>query len=181
MQLQVSEIKEGGVDLQLEEPAAHFPVLVELERTGSCTFISPVVVSVRAYEVSGMIELTGHIAVEVNMPCKRCLVPSRCEINADFSQTYVDELPQVSGDDGEELELSADDMGLEQYEDDSIDLTDEIQQQLVVLLPDHSLCSDACKGLCLGCGVDLNNTSCDCSKTDASLNFAVLKDFKVEK
>ena len=181
MQLQVSEIKEGGVDLQIVEPAAHFPVLAELERNGSCIFMSPVVVSVRAYEVNGMIELVGHIVVEVNVPCKRCLVSSQCRIDADFAQTYVDELPEVSGEDGEELELSAEEMGLERFEGDSIDLTEEIQQQVVVLLPDHSLCSESCKGLCLACGADLNKTCCDCSETTVSLNFAALKDFKVEK
>ncbi|MEA3464628.1 MAG: DUF177 domain-containing protein [Thermodesulfobacteriota bacterium] len=181
MQLQVGEIKKGGVDLQIEEAAAHFPVLAELERNRSCIFMSPVVVSVRAYEVSGMIELVGHIAVEVSVPCKRCLAPSQFKVDADFAQTYVDELPEVSGEDGEELELSAEEMGLEQFEGDSIDLTEEIQQQVVLLLPDHSLCSETCKGLCLTCGTDLNKACCDCSELPVSLSFAALRDFKVEK
>jgi uncharacterized protein len=79
------------------------------------------------------------------------------------------------------LELSAFDMGLEQFSDDIIDLTDEIQQQVIVLLPEHPLCDDSCLGMCQLCGGDLNKTQCKCAESVVSLNFSALKDFKVDK
>lgn len=181
MKLQVSEIKECGSDLQIEEPVSLFPALADLEKTGQCVFLSPIVVTLRAHKISSMVELEGHIATEVEVPCSRCLAPTQRKINAGFHQTYVDELPQVSGDDGEELELSAAEMGLEVFTEDSIDLTEEIQQQVLLLLPDHPLCAEQCKGLCSECGVNLNESSCNCADTKVSINFAALKDFKVEK
>jgi uncharacterized protein len=181
MQLTVSEIKECGAELQIEESASHFPVLADLEQSGECTFRSPIVVTLRVHKISGMVELEGRIATEVEIPCKRCLIPTQRTINASFNHTYVDELPQVSGDDGEELELSAAEMGLELFSDDCIDLTEEIQQQVLLLLPDHPLCVEQCKGLCFDCGVNLNSAQCNCADAKVSINFAVLKDFKVEK
>lgn len=181
MRLQVSEIKERGAELQIEESASHFAALADLEQIGQCVFLSPIVVTIHANKISNMVELEGRIATEVEIPCKRCLAPTQRKINAGFHHTYVDELPQVSGDDGEELELSAAEMGLEVFTDDSIDLTEEIQQQVLLLLPDHPLCAEQCKGLCLECGVNLNKVSCDCADSKVSINFAALKDFKVEK
>jgi uncharacterized protein len=181
MELQVSEIKEHGVDLKIEEPAAAFPVLAELERDGSCRFISAVAVTLRAYTVGGLVELEGHVTVKVEMPCGRCLATSHYDIEADFAQTYVDELPDVTGEDGEELELSAEEMGLQLFEGETLDLNDEIQQQVVLLLPTHPLCSEECKGLCPDCGVDLNKAQCKCADQAVTMHFAALKDFKVEK
>jgi len=181
MQLKVSEIEGCGADLHIEESATHFPVLAELEQGDECHFLSPVVVSLHVNKVSGMVDLDGRIETEVEIPCKRCLAPTQRKINASFHQTYVDELPQVSGDDGEELELSAAEMGLELFVDDQIDLTEEIQQQVLLLMPDHPLCSEQCKGLCLECGENLNLSSCNCADAKVSMNFAALRDFKVEK
>ncbi|OEU76421.1 MAG: hypothetical protein BA874_08250 [Desulfuromonadales bacterium C00003068] len=181
MQLQVSEIKESGAELEIEESASHFSALADLEQGGVCTFLSPVVVTLNVHKISGMVEIQGRIATEVEIPCKRCLAPTQRNINASFHQTYVDELPQVSGDDGEELELSAAEMGLELFTEGCIDITEEIQQQVLLLLPDHPLCDEQCKGLCLECGVNLNSAQCNCADAKVSINFAVLKDFKVEK
>ncbi len=181
MQLDVSEIKECAVNLELEHPAAHFPILADLEGQSSCRFLSPIKVKLRAEYIGGMVELAGHISTIVELPCSLCLEPCRCELSADFAQSYVDELPQVTGEDGEELELSALEMGLELFEDGQIDLLDEIQQQVIVLLPAGPLCSNNCKGLCSQCGADLNSNKCSCGGVGNNLNFAALKDFKVEK
>lgn len=181
MKLQVSEIKERSVNLQLQEPAANFPVLAEMEKSGEVVFLTPVVVTLHAYSVGGMVELSGHVSVQIELPCGRCLVASPFELSSDFSQSYVEELPHVSGEDGQELELSAEEMGLELFEDDCIDLTEEIQQQLLLMFPDHPLCSESCKGLCAVCGTDLNLGQCCCDSRTTSLQFAALKDFKVEK
>jgi len=181
MKLCVSEIKESGADIKIAKPAAYFPLLAELERQELCVFLTPVTVNIQANVLGGMVELTGMIRAEIEVPCSRCLAPCRCELNAAFHQSFVESLPRVTGEDGEELELSAFDMGLEQFSDDIIDLTDEIQQQVILLLPEHPLCDDSCRGMCQICGGDLNKTQCKCAESVVSLNFSALKDFKVDK
>ncbi|MDY0189658.1 MAG: DUF177 domain-containing protein [Desulfuromonas sp.] len=181
MQLQVSDLKKNGLQLRIEKSAASFPVLAQLQQSGECVFLTPVVVDLDADVVGGMVELHGTISVSVELPCSRCLAPCRREISAEFQQTYVEQLPEVTDDDGQELELTAEDMGLELIVEDQIDLVEEIQQQVVLLLPEQPLCTEECKGLCAVCGVDLNKSTCNCSGKVTNLNFAALKDFKVEK
>jgi len=45
-----------------------------------------------------------------------------------------------------------------------IDFDPEIRDQLILSYPVKPLCRQDCKGLCLGCGRDLNQGSCNCSK-----------------
>ncbi len=181
MQLQVSDLKNSGLQMKIEKNVEAFPVLAQLQRDGECVFLTPVVVDLDAVVVGGMVELHGHISVSVEVPCRRCLMPCRREISAEFKQTYVEHLPEVTDDDGQELELLAEDMGLELIIDDQINLVDEIQQQVVLLLPEQLLCENECKGLCAVCGTDLNKETCSCSGKVTNLNFATLEDFKVEK
>ena len=181
MELRVAEIKERGAELQIEESAESFPILAQLAKEEGYVFLGPVCVSLSADVVGGIVELSGQLSVEVEIPCGRCLAPSLYTLETSFSHSYVDALPQVSGEDGEELELSAEEMGLELIDGETIDLTEEIQQQVVLLVPAHPLCSEGCKGLCFECGVDLNHEKCQCADKKVGMHFAGLKDLKVEK
>ncbi len=53
--------------------------------------------------------------------------------------------------------------------DDSVDLSDDIRQNIHLAIPMKILCDDNCKGLCPVCGVNLNKSTCGCSvdKTDS--------------
>lgn len=44
------------------------------------------------------------------------------------------------------------------------DVTDIVHQALVLSLPMKPLCSESCRGLCPVCGVNLNQTKCDCPR-----------------
>lgn len=62
-----------------------------------------------------------------------------------------------------------------------LDLIDIIGQTLDFNLPSMILCSEDCKGLCQGCGVNLNKENCSCSEiaNDEEIidpRFAKLKD-----
>lgn len=46
-----------------------------------------------------------------------------------------------------------------------LDLTNEIREVIILDLPAHPRCSEACHGLCPKCGVNLNKSGCEC-KTD---------------
>ncbi|MDD2601057.1 MAG: DUF177 domain-containing protein [Kiritimatiellae bacterium] len=46
-----------------------------------------------------------------------------------------------------------------------LDLTNEIREVIILDLPAHPRCSEACLGLCPECGANLNKGGCEC-KTD---------------
>ena len=45
-----------------------------------------------------------------------------------------------------------------------VDITQDIREELLLTLPTRFLCSEQCKGLCPGCGADLNVKKCTCEK-----------------
>ena len=181
MQLHVEDIKGRSCDLNVEQSADHYPILAQLRRDEGYVFSTPVHVDVHVSLVGGVIELDGQLRVDVEIPCDRCLIVTTYRLEGSFHHSFVEELPNITGEDGEELELTAEEMGLELFDGKTIDLDDEIQQQVVLLLPSHPLCDDSCKGLCAECGANLNEEPCQCAEKKVSMHFAALKDFKVEK
>jgi len=45
----------------------------------------------------------------------------------------------------------------------SIELDDDIREEILLSFPPKILCSDGCKGLCPRCGADLNRETCKCT------------------
>ncbi len=99
------------------------------------------------------ITVAGHSAFRLRMCCSRCLepvlVPFNLELTAELDMNHPadseDELPYVSG-----------------Y---SLDVDLLVLDELFVNMPISVLCSEDCKGLCRGCGKNLNHGPCDCDNT----------------
>jgi uncharacterized protein len=81
----------------------------------------------------------------------------------------------------QEVELSAEDMGIVYFQGEKINLKDTIQEQVVMEFPLRALCKQDCKGLCPKCGADLNEDLCDCDRRSSPGKFDVLKNLKLEK
>ena len=45
-----------------------------------------------------------------------------------------------------------------------VDITSDIREELLLTMPSRFLCSSDCKGLCPGCGANLNEKKCSCGK-----------------
>jgi len=46
-----------------------------------------------------------------------------------------------------------------------IDLTDRVIEYLILTIPMKNICRSECKGICPGCGADLNHETCRCVET----------------
>lgn len=42
-----------------------------------------------------------------------------------------------------------------------IDISEDIRQEMILNLPTRILCQNDCKGLCIDCGINLNNQECE--------------------
>jgi uncharacterized protein len=74
--------------------------------------------------------------------------------------------------DGEEA------VGIAEYRDDKIDLTEVVREQLYLALPMKPLCREDCKGLCPVCGVNRNRETCTCQEVWVDPRMAALKKWK---
>lgn len=105
----------------------------------------------------------GSLCAVVLLPCSRCLREHEVPIEFEFSETcgltQIDEpRSYVTESDGDEP------APIPVLDGSTVDLSELVRQLLVLNLPDRSLCSPDCKGLCAQCGADLNRTTCDCNR-----------------
>jgi uncharacterized protein len=80
-----------------------------------------------------------------------------------------------------EIELNAEDMGMVYFQGDKINLIETIQEQVLMEFPFRVLCKRGCKGLCPGCGADLNEDQCNCDRKPSAGKFDALKNLKLLK
>lgn len=102
----------------------------------------------------------GTVSVACDMECRRC---------ADFFSTSV----RVSS-------------FLRAYEIrdgmETVDLTADIREDILLALPSYPLCEESCKGLCPHCGKNLNEGPCSCRPEPDDLGrWAALDKLKLDK
>jgi len=182
MHIRIQELKEGKLNLEFEETPESFPVLKEMADSGVCKFLTPLKAALRAQLIGDIVELEGNIATAIRLDCGRCLHPFEMPIESKFALTFSqgEPDPENNGPNQEELELTAEDMGLIHYQGEEINLENEIQEQVVLAYPLKPLCRPDCRGLCPQCGTDLNAAECDCDRSPSGGKFDALKNLKLK-
>ncbi|WP_167527598.1 YceD family protein [Desulfosarcina alkanivorans] len=156
--------------------AALLPLLHAVSSEGDIRFTRPVRLRLHAMLAGETIRIDGTVTTAVRMPCSRCLERFDLPLSADFSATAAPQQPSMNDTGaGEDIELSADEMDVIGYSGDSVDLADEVAQQVIMALPFKPVCRDTCEGLCSQCGANLNQAPCRCPSRDEANPFAVLK------
>jgi len=61
-----------------------------------------------------------------------------------------------------------------QVRDGKLDLDAPICDEILLSFPMRILCRDDCRGLCAGCGADLNKEACRCTKKEVDPRLAKL-------
>ena len=181
MRIRVDDIKDKGLNLDYQERAEDLQLLADLEAAGECRFTAPVQLRGRAIRVAEVVEVEGDVSTNVRLSCGRCINDFETPIASHFALTYAREVPPVEDEDGEEIELNADELGLILFHGDEIDLSDAVAEQIIMDLPLRPLCHEGCKGLCPHCGADLNVRECGCTPAEFDTRFAALKNFKPGK
>lgn len=112
--------------------------------------------------------LKNRVQVSGRFACARCA--------DEFDRTLSDEWRAVFTSDKEMAGMNeADDMHYLAPEAKEIDLTDEIRDAIVLAVPMKMLCSENCRGLCAGCGANLNTEPCRCAAPPADPRWEALR------
>lgn len=109
-----------------------------------------------AIKVTGSLELHGddvYVDGEVNCKivgkCARCMEDAEYDFTKSFSVDYVRSDPDADKD--EYL-----------YKSGVVDLTEAINELMLISVPSVIYCKEDCKGLCPICGGNLNEKDCNC-------------------
>lgn len=120
--------------------------------------------------------MTGQLSSEALLNCDRCGKEFRQPLSTDFFYTFK------SGEDDDlqqyEFECSDEDCYTVYLVAPAIDFAEVLREQMVLVVPQSRVCNENCKGLCTGCGGDLNTGSCECTGENVQSPFAVLKKLK---
>lgn len=135
------------VDLDLSVPSDFDVPLVRVREPLNLTGVLESV-------VDGLL-VRGTLAADVEVSCARCLEPVTDRVEADVTELYSD--PATLGPE----DRAALDDGYE-ITDAHIDLDPLLRDALAPALPAKPLCRDDCAGLCVQCGANRNDTTCDC-------------------
>jgi uncharacterized protein len=115
---------------------------------------------------SGRFYWHGRIEGEVALECSRCL--------NDTSAHVSDEAHIIFAESGDEETDDPDVYRLDPNERE-LDLRPAIREEWVLAAPTFGLCREDCKGLCLHCGSDLNEGSCECDAKSADPRWDALR------
>lgn len=153
MLVERSQIPPEGLDLEVcEEPRWEG---VE----GLWLSLAPVEAIFHLEREANGILASGTFTTTAVVLCGRCSEPISVPIADSFAILYT-EASEASR--AEEVELSAADMDVDVMQDDRLDLTRLLRENVLLNLPLQPLCRVECRGLCPHCGINLNETSCRC-------------------
>lgn len=174
MKINILNIPEEGLNLQFSITEESFPDLIS-EKEKFDFSLRRVDVSGSVRKVHQSIFFAGTLDTTLDTPCSRCLETVCLPLKADFNYTLLPETTTGK----EEMELKVEDLDVDYYAGEVIDLAPIIFEQIMLQIPMKVLCNESCKGLCPRCGINLNTANCDCRDDLVDERLAVLKKFKV--
>jgi uncharacterized protein len=181
MRLELKDIQDSGLEQSLSFAATEFPILAQMQQD-EVGFVAPLQFRLRFQKSGQLVEVNGHLETVVALSCGRCLQAYEKDLRSDFALTftpYVAEEQDVE-DEAVEVELDTDELGLVYYQDDCLELTQPLQDQVIMALPISPTCFEDCAGLCPECGCNLNVESCNCEKKIFNSKFSALAGLKIE-
>ncbi|MDD4873124.1 MAG: DUF177 domain-containing protein [Kiritimatiellae bacterium] len=152
MIIRMSEIPPEGMRFLGEEQSS----ILDLENEKDISVNGPLYYDLYAQVAPGELIVRGSVGVEMSFRCSRC---------GEVFQTKVKDGAFVA----------VREAGM----DESVDLTEEIREAIILTFPNYPVCKVDCKGLCVQCGVSLNREKCNCRKREENV-WTVLDGLKLK-
>lgn len=133
----VSRITIDGLFLEGEEPSN----VINIEAKSGLVPTGVLSYKIKAVLANNDILVTGSASMSFKCSCANCLSEFELKVvNEDICHLY------------------------EKTNAYEIDLTEDIREDILINLPYRLLCRKNCKGICFGCGQNLNLKKCSCSE-----------------
>lgn len=117
------------------------------------------------------LQMAGEGTISLNIPCDRCLEDVKTDIS--FSIDRCLDLSEAESDkESDRIEVDEE----VTITDNTIDIDELISMEILINMPDKTLCKEDCKGLCIKCGTNLNLGECECDRTILDPRMSVIQD-----
>jgi uncharacterized protein len=140
MKINLTELlKKVGNEADLEEvDKVSFPA-------DGLSLIRPIKLSLHLVNTGASVLLMGRVETEAEMECSRCLKNFELPLAIDLEEEFTKSPPVPKRK--KEIELEPEDFASSINEDNTIDLTELVRQNLLLALPIKVLCSPDCRGI----------------------------------
>ena len=148
-----------GLSKIIDCPGASIPFSLNVDLSDllygtSYPVSEPVLASGTVRNTAGVLVMKGELSTCLHGVCDRCTADFTQDVEFPIDVVLVKELANEENEDEWVFTL----------EGDSADLDDIVRTIFVLNMDSKLLCSDDCKGLCCGCGKNLNFETCSCEK-----------------
>jgi uncharacterized protein len=113
-----------------------------------------------------VIEIDYTIKGDILYECSRCLDL----LTRTFEKHVIKTIFRTEPSDSEDEEWYV-------SEDHLFNVEEIVVDEIVAELPYRVVCSEACRGLCPNCGINLNHKSCSCADDKVDPRLEILKNF----
>lgn len=133
----------------------------ELLASSSLVAVGPISCVGRVEYVSPGFLLSADLSYEQSLECTRCLKPIQESVSSRLEILLM--IPEEGRESASEpeIELAPDELNVVFLDEDRVETSALILEQVQLQLPMKSLCREDCRGLCPHCGADRNETP-DC-------------------
>jgi uncharacterized protein len=161
MKIQVAGLSQGVHRFSFRVPAAQLSLGEEFARE--------VEVDVSLDRTATEISLHADIRTGGQFVCDRCTAPFDLALSPAYRMLYVWDGTETSHLDPAEVQVVSPSLAV-------IDLSEDVRQTVLLAVPFKLLCQEDCRGLCAGCGTDLNREECRCTDAQGESPLAGLRE-----
>ncbi len=169
MRIDVTRLAYGLNRLEIEEPPAAVGLPVPSPAGDAAlgvVFTGPVRTEFRITRSGDELLVDADVRGLAAMECARCLAPVTARIEADF-RLFCRRTESGAGVAYGDPDDEADEGDVVHHNGRRLDLTEQVRRVMLLAVPMRPLCRESCRGLCAGCGADLNTESCTCASRPA--------------
>jgi len=120
-------------------------------------------------------DVEGDVLTVLEVECTRCLRKFETPLEILFKVGFVSEEHYTKE---KEAEVNVEDLEISISENDKINLTEVVREQILLNLPDQIFCQENCRGLYQMCGANRNLVNCNCEKKEIDPRWSALKNLK---
>jgi len=177
MKIMLTEIPDEGLNLEFERKEGWFEAIhPEVE-----TYILNGSVSgnIRLRKNGNRVRVRGCISGNAKTTCIRCLEDFTISFSYDFDSDFfpLEDLNLIKA---ENIQLKRDEMDIEFYSENKLDIDQIISENIILNLPLHPVCNDNCKGLCPICGNNRNRVICNCKNNEIDPRWEKLRELRIK-
>ncbi|MEK6602128.1 MAG: DUF177 domain-containing protein [Candidatus Binatota bacterium] len=176
MKIPVDRITESPEDLSFAESTDELNFIYGADGHRDFRFPPFLDVNLVYYRSGRDLFFQGRLGGIIEGCCSRCLKSYSFTLGKEFSFVLTPEPFSAKS-----KELNRDELGLSFYAAEEINLTPFIKEQVLLALPTRPLCEEGCRGLCMGCGANLNEESCPCANSGGDPRMAFFRTLKLDQ